>query len=221
MASVVNCFAISGIDSYVVNIETDTIYGQPCVSIVGLGDAAVKESRERLEASINHDKYEFPKMKIVTNLAPCDMKKSGSHFDLGMGVGRLLQSKQVVCEEINSFGFIGELSLNSQLRPCIGVLPMAIEAKRKGINNLIVPKENHREASLVSGLNIFSFETLKEVVNFLEKREEYEKALDSSVNTRNNNLILSDFKDMQGQDSIIDFIVIAAAGGHNIISCPN
>ena len=99
MAEVVNCFAISGIDAYVVNIETDTIYGQPSVSIVGLGDTAVKESRERLEASINNENFEFPKMKIVINLAPCDMKKSGSHFDLGMAVGILLQSKQFICTE--------------------------------------------------------------------------------------------------------------------------
>ncbi|HEY5560586.1 MAG TPA: ATP-binding protein, partial [Clostridiaceae bacterium] len=217
MAAVVNSFAISGIDAYVVNIETDTIYGKPCVSIVGLGDAAIKESKERLEAAINNEKYDFPKMKVVINLAPCDMKKSGSHFDLGMAVGILLQTKQVVCEEINSFGFIGELSLNGQLRACIGVLPMAIEAKKKGIRNLIVPKENHREASLVSGLNIFAFETLKEVISYLESSENYEKLLDSNVEIVSNDFSSSDFKDVQGQDSIIDYIIIAAAGGHNII----
>lgn len=134
MASVIKSFSISGVDSYVVHIETDTIYGQPSVSIVGLGDAAIKEARERLEAAINHDKYEFPKMKVVINLAPGDIKKSGSHFDLGMAIGVLLQTGQIIVEEINKFGFIGELSLNGELRPCSGILPMAIEAKRKGIN---------------------------------------------------------------------------------------
>lgn len=217
MASVVNSFAISGIEAYVVSIETDTIYGQPSVSIVGLGDASVKESRERLEASINHEKYDFPKMKVVINLAPCDMKKSGSHFDLGMAVGILLQTNQIVCEEINSFGFIGELSLNGQLRPCIGVLPMAIEAKRKGIKNLIVPKQNYREANLVSGLNIYAFETLKDVITFLQDSDKYELSLDLDVDNNSNNFNFADFKDVQGQDSIIDFIVVAAAGGHNII----
>lgn len=94
-ASVVKSFAISGIDAYGVNIETDTIYGQPSVSIVGLGDAAIKEARERLEAAINHESYDFPKMKVVINLAPGDIKKSGSHFDLGMAIGILLQTKQI------------------------------------------------------------------------------------------------------------------------------
>lgn len=136
MASVVNSFAIGGIDGYVVKIETDTIYGQPSVSIVGLGDAAVKEAKERLEAAINHEKYEFPKMKIVINLAPCDVKKSGSHFDLGMAIGLLIQSKQVIAQEIQMFGFIGELSLNGELRACTGILPMAIEAKRSKLSQV-------------------------------------------------------------------------------------
>lgn len=122
MVSVINSFAISGIEAYVVNIETDTIYGQPSVSIVGLGDAAVKEARERLEAAINHEKYEFPKMKVVINLVPCDMKKSGVHFDLGMAIGILIQTRQATFDKIKEFRFIGGLSLNGQLRPCLGVL---------------------------------------------------------------------------------------------------
>ncbi|MBC2581955.1 YifB family Mg chelatase-like AAA ATPase [Clostridium sp. DJ247] len=216
MASVINSFAIAGIDAYVVNIETDTIYGQPSVSIVGLGDAAVKEARERLEAAINHEKYEFPKMKVVINLAPCDMKKSGSHFDLGMAIGILIQTKQVTFDRINEFGLIGELSLNGELRPCLGVLPMAIEAKRKGISNLIVPKENYIEAKLVSGLNIFAFETLKDIIDFFEKDTYQFQLISYDKNTSNTSNLL-DFKDVQGQDSIIDFVIAAAAGGHNII----
>jgi len=168
MASVVNSFAISGIDAYVVKIETDTIYGQPSVSIVGLGDAAVKEAKERLEASIIHFKYEFPKMKIVINLAPGDIKKSGSHFDLAMAIGLLIQSNQIKAEDIQNFGFIGELSLNAELRACTGILPMAMEAKNKGISNLIVPRDNMQEASLVKGINIFGFEKLTDVISFLE-----------------------------------------------------
>ncbi|KZL89733.1 YifB family Mg chelatase-like AAA ATPase [Clostridium magnum] len=216
MASVINSFAIAGIDAYVVNIETDTIYGQPSVSIVGLGDAAVKEARERLEAAINHEKYEFPKMKVVINLAPCDMKKSGSHFDLGMAIGILIKTKQVTSDKINEFGFIGELSLNGQIRPCLGVLPMAIEAKKKGINNLIVPKENYTEAKLVSELNIFAFETLKEVIEFFEN-DIYDFKLSSYDRNTYNKSNLLDFRDVQGQDSIIDFVIAAAAGGHNMI----
>lgn len=217
MASVINSFAISGIDAYVVKIETDTIYGQPSVSIVGLGDTAIKEARERLEAAIVHSKYEFPKMKIVINLSPCDMKKRGSHFDLGMAVGLLIQSKQISADDLSKFGFIGELSLNADLRPCSGVLPMVIEAKKKGINNLIVPRENLREASLVNDINIFGFETLKEVVDFLEGTSTYNNVEDlknEQVIRRN---FFVDFADVQGQNETIEFIMIAAAGGHNIL----
>lgn len=217
MASVVNSFAISGIDAYVVNIETDTIYGQPSVSIVGLGDAAVKEARERLEASINHEKYEFPKMKIVINLAPGDVKKSGSHFDLAMAIGLLIKSKQITVDNVEEFGFIGELSLNGQLRSCTGVLPMVIEAKNKGIKNLVVPRDNMKEAALVKGINIFSFDTLKNVVQFLQGTNCNLDLSDLNEQHIIEDDSLLDFKDVQGQDSIIDFIVVAAAGGHNMI----
>lgn len=217
MAVLVNSFAIMGIDGYVVKIETDTIYGQPSVSIVGLGDASVKEAKDRLEASIIHIKYKFPKMKIVINLAPGDIKKSGSHFDLAMAVGLLLQSEQIEVENIESFGFIGELSLNAELRPSTGILPMAIEAKNKGINNLIVPKDNLQEASLVKGINIFGFETLTEVISFLEGTSPYVPLDNLKAEHRIENQYLLDFQDVQGQDAAIEFMVAAAAGGHNLI----
>lgn len=218
MASVVKSFAVLGIEAYVVNIESDTIYGQPSVNIVGLGDAAIKEARQRLEAAINHEKFDFPKMKVVINLAPGDIKKSGSHFDLGMAIGILMQTKQINIDEIGSFGFIGELSLNAELRPCSGVLPMAIEAERIGIKNLIVPKDNLLEASLVTGLNVFAFDKLREVLNFLDDSSKYNINLDDyKENHKINREYLLDFEDVQGQDSVIEYMVIAAAGGHNII----
>ncbi|WP_298846847.1 YifB family Mg chelatase-like AAA ATPase [Clostridium sp.] len=217
MAAVVNGFAISGIDGYVVKIETDTIYGQPSVSIVGLGDASVKEAKERLEAAIIHVKYEFPRMKIVINLSPGDIKKSGSHFDLAMAIGLLIQSKQINIEEIESFGFIGELSLNADIRACSGILPMTIEAKKRGITNLVVPKENIREASLVKGINIFGFEKLTEVISFLEGISPYTPLEDLKSEHIIQRPYLLDFQDVQGQDAIIEFIVATAAGGHNLI----
>mgnify|MGYP001048265676 FL=1 len=100
MASVINCFAITGVEGYLVEVETDTLYGQPAISIVGLGDTAVKEARERLQASLVSAKYEFPKMKIVINLAPGNIKKSGAHFDFAWAIGLLQQSKQIVVEGI-------------------------------------------------------------------------------------------------------------------------
>ena len=217
MAAVVNSFALSGVEGYVVKIETDTIYGQPSVSIVGLGDASVKEAKERLEASIIHIKCEFPKMKIVINLSPGDIKKSGSHFDLAMAIGLLIQSKQINASDIQNFGFIGELSLNADIRGCSGILPMTLEARQRGIINLIVPKENISEASLVKDINIFGFEKLTEVISFLEGVTPYSCLEDLKSEHVIQRPYLFDFQEVQGQDAIIEFIVAAAAGGHNLI----
>lgn len=107
-------------------------------------------------------------MKIIFNLAPSDIKKSGSHFDLAISIGLLVQSEQVKIKDINEFAFIGELSLNADLGPCAGVLPMAIEAKMLNVKNLVVPKDNICEASLVEGINVFGFDNLHEVLKFLE-----------------------------------------------------
>lgn len=218
MASIIKSFSIAGIEGYLVEIETDTIYGQPSISIIGLGDRAIKEASERIQAAIIHEGYEFPKMKIVINLAPGDIKKKGSHFDLGMALGLLLQSNQIVINgiELNSFGFIGELSLNGKIRSCSGVLPMTIAAKKAGIKNIIVPLENAQEACLVNGINVYAFDDLKSVINFLEGITQGEAIRE------NNNLSLRsdypvDFSDVKGQDVLIEYIVVAAAGGHNLL----
>lgn len=218
MASIVNSFAISGIEGYQVEIETDTIYGQPSVSIIGLGDRAIKEASERIQAAIIYKGYEFPKMKIVINLAPGDIKKRGSHFDLGMAIGLLIQSNQIVPKDIdlNAFGFIGELSLNGKVRPCTGVLPMVIAAKKAGLKNVIVPLENIQEACLVNGVKAYGFDDLKSIISFLEGRNDMEPAVDS----KNLELIPDypiDFSDVKGQDILIEYIVVAAAGGHNML----
>ncbi|MCS6103249.1 ATP-binding protein [Clostridium botulinum] len=219
MATVVNSFGILGIDGYLVKIEIDIIDGLPSISIVGMGDTAIKESRERLEASIINSKFQFPKMKIVVNLSPSDIKKRGSHYDLGMAVALLIQSKQVQVKEISTYGFIGELSLNGDLRPCTGILPMIIEAKNNGIKNIVVPMENVEEASLVSDMNIFAFKKLKEVTNFISGINPYKPINLNNTKHKISNKYLVDFMDVQGQDSAIEFIMVAAAGGHNLLMC--
>ena len=218
MASIINSFAISGIDGYLVEIETDTLYGQPSISIIGLGDRAIKESSERIQAAIIHTGYEFPKMKIVVNLAPGDIKKRGSHFDLGMAIGLMIQSKQIVVNNINinSFGFIGELSLNGHLRPCAGVLPMVIAAKKAGIKNIIVPMENIGEASLVNGIKAYGLEDLKSVIDFLEGNKDVNPIEENTDSQLSPNYPI-DFSDVKGQDILIEYIVVAAAGGHNML----
>jgi magnesium chelatase family protein len=219
MVAVVKSFAISGVDGYVVEIEADTLYGQPSITIVGLGDMAVKEAKERLEASIINEKYEFPKMRVVFNLAPGDIKKSGSHFDLGMAIGLLIKTEQLkTVEDLNCYGFIGELSLNGLLRPCTGVLPMAMATRAAGINNLVVPKENMEEAALVKELNIFGFESLKQVADFLE--EGISTYVPSEKSYGNLQKVFNydvDFNEVKGQSTLIEYVTVAAAGGHSML----
>lgn len=124
MASIVKSCAISGVDGYIVDVEIKTMVGQPMISIVGLGDTAVKEARERVESAIVDSHYIFPEMKIVINLAPSDLKKSGSHFDLPIAIGLLMEDGQVIIKRKEQFAFFGELSLNAMIRGCNGILPM-------------------------------------------------------------------------------------------------
>lgn len=160
-------FAITGVDGYLVEVEAKVIYGQPSISIVGLGgDAAIKEAKERLQAALSGSEFKFPKMKIVINLAPGDIKKSGSHFDLAMAISLLICSDQLEADDLQTWGFIGELSLDARLKPCVGVLPMAMAAKELGIEHLVVPSGNVQEASLVQELKVYGFNTLQDVCAF-------------------------------------------------------
>lgn len=217
MASVVKSFSIEGVDGYVVEVEIKTIDGQPMFSIVGLGDTAVKEAKERLEAVLSHRGFSFPKMKIVINLAPSNIKKRGSHFDLAMAVGLLMESNQIKPKEIHKYGFIGELSLDGRLRPCTGVLPMVMAANEANIKNIIVPIENIREASLVKDVTVFGFSKLKEVADYLERKIPYQTPITEGDDVEDTNPFSIDFKDVQGQDAMIEYIVVAASGGHNLL----
>ncbi|SES81308.1 magnesium chelatase family protein [Natronincola peptidivorans] len=217
MASIVKSFSISGVDGCLVDVETKTIDGLPMISIVGLGDTAVKEARERVESALNDGNYEFPQMKVVINLAPSDLKKSGSHFDLPIALGLLMETGQLKTKKIEAYGCIGELSLNARLRSCTGVLPMTIAAKEAGITNIIVPKDNVKEASLVKGIRVYGFDTLKEVVEFLEDKKEYMGNQEEMVTVSEVDPYRVDFKEVQGQEAMIEYIVIAAAGGHNLL----
>lgn len=201
MASIVKSFSILGVEGYVVDVEVKEITGQPMMLIVGLGDTAVKEARERVQAAINDSNYTFPQKKIVINLAPSDLKKSGSHFDLSIAMGLLFETGQINKTRKEEFAFIGELSLNAKLRAVSGVLPMIIAAKENGIKNVIVPIENVMEASLVNGVNIFGFNNLIEVIEFLECRRDYEAEEIISIDEDEDRFSL-DFRDVQGQDGI-------------------
>lgn len=217
MATMVKSFSIQGIDGYPVDIETTMIHGKPMISIIGLGDQAVKEAGERIEASLIYSGYEIPKKKIIISLAPGDRKKKGSHFDLAMAISLLQQSAQIAAKDLTQYGFLGELSLNGVLRPCSGVLPMVIAAKHSGIKQLIVPSSNVAEAQLVRGLTVYGLNDLQQVVQFLEGKSVVTPGVQGNTVMDPISEDSVDFRDVKGQNLLIESIVLAAAGGHNML----
>ena len=218
MATVVESFAISGIDGYMVDIETKTLEGQPMISIIGLGDQAVREAAERIQSAIDESGYVFPKKKIIISLAPGDKKKSGSHFDLAMAIGVLQQNDDIAVKDLRNYGFIGELSLDGRLRACRGILPMIIAAQRRKVQKIIVPLENLNEAKLVHGIEILGFENLTDVIRFLEGRGNVPESctdLEQSDSLKGERIL--DFSDVKDQEELVEAVVLAAAGGHNML----
>jgi len=217
MAVIVKSFALSGVDGYLVDVEVNTNFGQPGITIIGMGDQSVKEASERIKATLLFNGYDYPESRVVINLAPSSIKKYGSHFDLAMAVGLLDQTDQLASSFVSHCGFIGELSLNGKIRGVRGVLPMVIEAKRNGIDHVIVPLENIQEAMLVKDVHILGFDDFKSMMSLLNGKVAYElptfKELEDVVSEDYG----IDFKDVKGQNNIIRNTVVAAAGGHNML----
>lgn len=216
MATVVKSFAVHGIEAYVVDIETKTMEGQPMISVIGLGDQAVREAADRIDSAIDEVGYVFPKKKVIISLAPSDKKKSGSHFDLAMAVGVLQQDKCIAAKELDSIGLVGELALNGKLRACRGILPMVIAARKNGFRKVVVPAENVQEAKLVKGIEVLGFNDLYAVLQFLEGKIDAPRTVNIEENMLASEKTL-DFADVYGQDELIDAVVLAAAGGHNLL----
>ena len=218
MATVVKSFAIQGIDGYLIDIETKIMEGQPMITIIGLGDLAVKEAAERIQSSIDESGYVFPKKRVIISLAPSDKRKSGSHFDLAMAIGVLQQNADIAVKDLSEYGFIGELSLDGRLRACRGILPMIITAQKSGIKKIIVPSENMNEASLVHGIEIIGLNNLDEVIRYLEGKNIMGDAIHPDAREEMKNIELNlDFADVKGQNELIDAVILAAAGGHNML----
>ncbi len=218
MATVVKSFAIQGIDGYLIDIETKIMEGQPMITIIGLGDLAVKEAAERIQSSIDESGYVFPKKRVIISLAPSDKRKSGSHFDLAMAIGVLQQNADIAVKDLSEYGFIGELSLDGRLRACRGILPMIITAQKSGIKKIIVPSENMNEASLVHGIEIIGLNNLDEVIRYLEGKNIMGDAIHPDAREEMKNMELNlDFADVKGQNELIDAVILAAAGGHNML----
>lgn len=223
MLSKIHSFGLFGIDGFTVEVEVDITNGLPHIEVVGLADTAIKEAKERVRAAIKNSGFDYPVKKITVNLAPADVKKEGPLYDLAMAIGIMTADinndiKGLTAQAARDYVIVGELSLNGEVKPIKGLLPILISAQKAGYKKFIIPAANAKEASFISNVECFAVGSLEEAVLFISGQLAISPVqVENFVSDSENNKNALDFKYVKGQQRAKRALEIAAAGGHNVL----